>query len=107
MNTLRFYLKKFLSIWILRPGQNIVDATLGGGGYTAAILEKVKPDGKVLAMDLDKDAIENFKSTNRDSNNTNADNYRTRQFCAILIISSVIINFRRRWNCGGSGIVIV
>ena len=46
-----------------RPGQNIVDATLGGGGYTAAILEKIKPDGKVLAIDLDKDAIENFKVT--------------------------------------------
>jgi len=43
------------------PGQNIVDATLGGGGYTLAIVEKIKPGGKVLAIDLDKDAIENFK----------------------------------------------
>jgi 16S rRNA (cytosine1402-N4)-methyltransferase len=44
-----------------RPGQNIVDATLGGGGYTSAIINKIKPDGKVLAIDLDKDAVENFK----------------------------------------------
>jgi 16S rRNA (cytosine1402-N4)-methyltransferase len=44
-----------------RPGQNIIDATLGGGGYTRAILEKIGTKGKVLAVDLDKDAIENFK----------------------------------------------
>ncbi len=43
------------------PGQNFVDATLGGGGYTAAILENNQPGGKVLAVDLDKDALENFK----------------------------------------------
>lgn len=47
----------------LRPAanQNFVDATLGGGGYTSAILEKLKPNGKVLAIDLDADSIENFK----------------------------------------------
>jgi 16S rRNA (cytosine1402-N4)-methyltransferase len=54
-----------------RPGQNIVDATLGGGGYTSAILEKVRPDGKVLAIDLDEDAIENFKVTSDKSQVTN------------------------------------
>jgi 16S rRNA (cytosine1402-N4)-methyltransferase len=44
-----------------KPGQNFIDATLGGGGYTSAIIEKIKPDGKVLAIDLDKDAIDSFK----------------------------------------------
>ncbi len=44
-----------------KPGHNFVDATLGGGGYTKAILDKNQPDGKVLAIDLDEDAIENFK----------------------------------------------
>ena len=53
-----------------RPGQNIVDATLGGGGYTAAILEKIKPGGKVLAIDLDKDAVENFRNTQHAAHNT-------------------------------------
>ncbi len=46
-----------------QPGQNFVDATLGGGGYTRAILEKVFPAGKVLAIDLDPDARENFANT--------------------------------------------
>jgi 16S rRNA (cytosine1402-N4)-methyltransferase len=45
-----------------RPGQNIVDATLGGGGYTRAIIDRIQPGGKVLAIDLDEDAIESFKS---------------------------------------------
>jgi 16S rRNA (cytosine1402-N4)-methyltransferase len=40
-------------------GQNFIDATLGGGGYARAILDKIAPDGKVLAIDLDKDALEN------------------------------------------------
>ena len=44
-----------------RPGQNFVDATLGGGGYASAILDKIKPHGKVLVIDLDEDAINNFK----------------------------------------------
>jgi 16S rRNA (cytosine1402-N4)-methyltransferase len=44
-----------------RPNQNFVDATLGGGGYTSALLDKIKPDGKVLAVDLDEDAISNFQ----------------------------------------------
>ncbi len=51
-------------IGLLSPGpnQNFVDATLGGGGYTAAILDKIKPNGKVLAIDLDQDAIDNVRS---------------------------------------------
>ncbi len=46
-----------------KPGQNFVDATLGGGGYSLAILDKILPNGKLLAIDLDKDAIKNFQFT--------------------------------------------
>lgn len=44
-----------------RAGQNFVDATLGGGGYSQAILDKIKPDGTVLAIDLDEVAIQNTR----------------------------------------------
>ncbi len=46
----------------LKPGSgsSIIDATLGGGGYSKAIWEHIKPKGQILAIDLDKDAIENF-----------------------------------------------
>lgn len=45
-----------------RSGENFVDATLGGGGYTRALLDQVEPNGKVLAIDLDEEAIKEVKS---------------------------------------------
>ena len=54
-------LNEVLSYLDVRPGKNFVDATLGGGGYTQAILIHSQPKGKVLAVDLDKDAVENFQ----------------------------------------------
>lgn len=44
-----------------QPGQNFVDATLGGGGYTREILRRIGPEGKILAIDLDHDAIFNLE----------------------------------------------
>jgi 16S rRNA (cytosine1402-N4)-methyltransferase len=40
-----------------RPGAIFVDATLGGGGYTEALLESSGPDGSVVALDRDRDAL--------------------------------------------------
>ncbi len=42
-----------------KSGDFFVDCTLGGGGYTEAILEKVGKKGQVLAIDLDEMAIKN------------------------------------------------
>lgn len=36
-----------------KPGQTLVDCTLGLGGHAAAILERIKPDGRLIAIDLD------------------------------------------------------
>jgi len=38
----------------------MVDATLGGGGYTLALLQRVRPGGSVLALDRDASAIARF-----------------------------------------------
>lgn len=38
-------------------GKIYVDATLGGGGYSSLILEKLGEKGKLLAFDVDEDAI--------------------------------------------------
>jgi 16S rRNA (cytosine1402-N4)-methyltransferase len=40
-----------------RPGRIYVDGTVGGGGYTRAILERSAPDGIVLGLDWDEEAI--------------------------------------------------
>ena len=41
-----------------RPGMVLVDGTLGGGGHTRALLERVGPNGQVIALDRDPGAID-------------------------------------------------
>lgn len=38
-------------------GKLYIDATLGAGGYSQLILEKISPQGRLIAFDVDKDAI--------------------------------------------------
>lgn len=40
-----------------KPNKNYIDCTLGGGGHTKAILEKTGPQGKLLAIDLNKESL--------------------------------------------------
>ena len=40
-----------------RPGSFQIDATVGGGGHAARILEAANPDGRLLAIDADARAI--------------------------------------------------
>lgn len=55
-------LKEVVELLDPKPGEDFADGTLGGGGYTRALLEKTKPKGRILAIDLDKDAIRNIES---------------------------------------------
>jgi 16S rRNA (cytosine1402-N4)-methyltransferase len=40
-----------------RPGSVIVDGTVGGGGHAEALLEGSGPDGRLIGLDLDPDAL--------------------------------------------------
>jgi 16S rRNA (cytosine1402-N4)-methyltransferase len=44
-----------------RPGKTYLDGTIGGAGHAAAILDRIKPDGRLIGIDQDLDAIENAK----------------------------------------------
>ncbi len=41
----------------LKPGMNVVDCTLGDAGHSEVILEHIAPQGKLLGIDADPEAI--------------------------------------------------
>ena len=43
------------------PGEVMVDATVGSGGHAAAILERIKPGGRLLGIDRDPEAVERVR----------------------------------------------
>ena len=43
-------------------GGTYVDATLGGGGHSAAMLKALKPEGRVIGIDRDEQALEAAQS---------------------------------------------
>jgi len=49
-----------------KPGENFIDGTLGQAGHALLILDKNKPDGLVLGIDLDSKQIENSASRLKD-----------------------------------------
>lgn len=54
-------LKEVLRYLDPKPNQNFIDCTIGGGGHGLTILEKISPNGKLLGIDLYKEAIESLK----------------------------------------------
>lgn len=54
-------LKETIALLEPAPGKVLIDATLGGGGHAAAILEKLLPGGKLIGLDLDTEALEKAK----------------------------------------------
>ncbi len=50
-------LEECLTALALQPGAIVVDGTVGGGGHAAAILERTAPDGRLIGLDLDGEAI--------------------------------------------------
>jgi 16S rRNA (cytosine1402-N4)-methyltransferase len=51
----------------LKPGMTVVDGTLGAGGHSLAILEKIIPNGKLISIDLDKRAARSFEKKLREN----------------------------------------
>jgi 16S rRNA (cytosine1402-N4)-methyltransferase len=50
-------LEECLTALKLQPGAIAVDGTVGGGGHAEAILEHTAPDGRLIGLDLDGEAI--------------------------------------------------
>lgn len=73
-------LKEVLEVLDPRKGQFYIDGTLGGGGYTFALAERVGERGGVLSIDLDDLAIDNAHKKIEENNYKNIvvvkDNFR-------------------------------
>jgi 16S rRNA (cytosine1402-N4)-methyltransferase len=41
-----------------RPGKVILDGTAGGGGHAMALLDRLRPGGRLILLDRDKEALE-------------------------------------------------
>ena len=50
-------LSECLEFLDLTPGSVVVDGTVGGGGHASAILERTTPDGRLIGLDRDSEAI--------------------------------------------------
>jgi 16S rRNA C1402 N4-methylase RsmH len=42
----------------VRPGGRYVDATIGGGGHASDVLKASSPDGLILGLDADPEAVD-------------------------------------------------
>lgn len=54
-------LKEAVDLLNVKKNGIYVDATLGGGGYALKILSELGSSGKLIAVDCDQEALENFK----------------------------------------------
>lgn len=57
MNHIPVLSDEIIKILDPRPNQNFIDATLGHGGHSKLLLEKTAPNGKLLAIEQDIEAI--------------------------------------------------
>ncbi|GAH20324.1 unnamed protein product, partial [marine sediment metagenome] len=53
--------KEVLAYLDPKPNQNFIDATIGEGGHTFAIIEQILPNGKVLGIDWSQELIQELK----------------------------------------------
>ncbi len=51
-------LRETLAHLALQPDSVVIDATLGGGGHAAAILQQTAPHGRLVGLDVDAEALE-------------------------------------------------
>src|SRR5262245_30638571 len=47
----------------LKPGADVIDGTLGGGGHASAILETTGPSGRLLGIDWDGRTLEETRKS--------------------------------------------
>jgi len=57
--------KEVLEYLTPKPNENFIDCTIDGGGHTAVIIERIKPNGKILGIEIDKELYQKLEKRNR------------------------------------------
>ncbi len=55
-------LQEVIELLSVQPNDVIVDGTVGGGGHMSALLERLGPDGRYIAMDADATALDRVRA---------------------------------------------
>ena len=63
-------------------GKIYVDCTLGGGGHSELILKRISPNGRLIAFDIDDEAINHAK-------------YRLKDYSNLTIVKSSYVNIKQ------------
>ena len=71
-----------------KNGRIYVDCTLGGGGHSELILQRIQPDGRLVAFDIDQDAID-------------AASERLKDFKNLTIVKASYTNIKQTLNSLG------
>ena len=74
-------LKEAVDALECEPDKTYVDCTLGGGGHSELILQRISPTGRLVAFDIDKEAIAHAKE-------------RLKQYDNLTIVKSSYTNIK-------------
>ncbi len=76
-------LKEVIEYLNPQSNQNFIDCTINGGGHSLEILKRIKPNGKILGIDWDKEVLDSFRNKIKEEDRKNfillSDNYANLQ----------------------------
>ena len=81
----------------LKPGEVVIDATLGAGGHSYAILEKISPKGTLIGIDKDEDAI---RIANHNLSRFKSQNQLVTVCDSYTALDSIFSTAAKNWRCG-------
>ncbi len=79
-------LKEVINYLSPKPNQNFIDCTIGGGGHAFVILKLIEPKGKLLGIDLSKEAIDEL---------TKIKNKKAKIKNRLILVNENFINLKR------------
>jgi len=92
-------LEEVLSHLDPKPGDDVVDATLGGGGHASAFLEAIAPNGRLLGIEWDartlevtRKKLERYGSRAMLVHGSYRELERFARACAVPVVSSVLFD---------------